>query len=371
MPTADFLVIGAGIAGASVAYRLSSEASVIVLEGERLPGYHTTGRSAAFFVPSYGGRAVRPLTLASAPFFHNPPAGFADRPLLRHRPALYIGRADQAEALDAFHQNIAEDESIVRLSAADVAERAPMLRPFYAAGGLLEPQSYDIEAGALHQGFLKGLKMHGAEVVTDAPVRAITRQGGLWSLDAGEECYEAPVVINAAGAWGDVVALLAGAAPVGLTPMRRTIVTFSPGMPVADWPLVLDVTHQFYFKPESGRVLASPSDETPMPPCDVQPDIDDIAHLIDRLERATRFAIPAIARKWAGLRTFAPDRAPVVGFDDKVPGFFWLVGQGGFGMQTAPALSELAAALALGHAVPEGLAAAGITAATYGAARLR
>jgi len=374
MPAADFLVVGAGIAGASVAYRLSRRARVILLERESQPGYHTTGRSAAFFVPSYGGPAVRPLTLASAGFMHRPPEGFTEFDLLVHRPALYVARADQMAALRGFHKRLhALDDSVAWLEAEDVAARAAMLRPGYAMAGVWEPECHDIDVGTLHQAFLRGVRQQGGRLVTNAGVTGARRAGGLWTVTAGGETYEAPVIINAAGAWGDELARLAGVRPVGLTPLRRTIITFDgpQGADVAAWPLVLDIGHQFYFKPESGRLLASPSDETPAPACDVQPEAEDIARLVDRLERATTLTVPRLNSKWAGLRTFAPDRAPVAGFDDDAEGFFWLVGQGGFGIQTSPALSELAAALALGEAVPQALARHGVSARTYGVARLR
>jgi len=374
MPAADFLVVGAGIAGASAAYRLSRTARVILVERESQPGYHTTGRSAAFFVPSYGGPLVRPLTLASAEFMHHPPADFTDFALLTHRPALYVARPDQLEALRRFHDMLhALDDTVEWLEAEAVAQKAPMLRAGYAAAAVWEPDSHDIDVGTLHQSFLRGFRRQGGQLVTDAGVTAMRREAGLWCVQAGGESYQAPVVINAAGAWGDALAGLAGAAPVGLAPLRRTIITFDgpPDAPVADWPLVLDIGHEFYFKPESGRVLASPSDETPVPACDVQPEAEDIALLVDRLERATTLSVPRINSKWAGLRTFAPDRAPVIGFDDRVEGFFWLVGQGGFGIQTAPAASELAAALAMGEALPPHLSNQGIGPQTYGVARLR
>lgn len=374
MPAVDFLVVGAGIAGASAAYRLSRRARVMLLERESLPGYHTTGRSAAFFVPSYGGTQVRPLTLASADFMHHPPGDFTEFDLLTHRPSLYVARADQLGALRAFHGELMGlDGTVEWLEAGDVMARAPMLAPDYAAAGLWEEACHDIDVGTLHQAFLRGFKRRGGRLVTDAEVTAARRQAGLWHVTAGGETFEAPVLINAAGAWGDELARLAGVAPVGLAPLRRTIITFDgpQGRDVTGWPLVLDVGHEFYFKPESGRILASPSDETPSPASDVQPETEDIAVLVHRLEAATMLRVPRLNSKWAGLRTFAPDRAPVIGFDDQAEGFFWLVGQGGFGIQTSPAASVLAAALAMGEALPAALTEAGLTATSYDVARLR
>jgi D-arginine dehydrogenase len=285
-----------------------------------------------------------------------------------------VARGDQIEALRGFYATLRGlDDTVEWLEAQAVAARATMLRPGYAVAGVWEPECYDIDVGTLHQAFLRGFRRQGGTLVTDAGVSAARRAAGLWAVTAGGERYEAPVLINAAGAWGDELARLAGALPVGLTPMRRTIITFDgpKGVELSGWPLVLDIGHQFYFKPESGRVLASPSDETPMPASDVQPEVEDIARLVDRLQRATTLAVPRPNSQWAGLRTIAPDRAPVVGFDDRAEGFFWLVGQGGFGIQTSPALSELAAALALGEAVPDHLSRHGITPQTYGVARLR
>lgn len=373
MPTADFLVVGAGIAGASVAYRLAADATVTLLERESQPGYHTTGRSAAFFVPSYGGPAARPLTLASEDFLRHPPDGFGEG-LLRHRPAIYIGRPDQADELAAFHRQLkADDPAVELLGKAETLNRASLLRPEYVAGGVYETACYDIDVGRLHLGFLKGFRRRGGTLVTDAGVTEIKRRGDLWVVTAGGERYEAPVLINAAGAWGDELAEMAGVRPVGLAPKRRTVITFAgpSGRDIADWPLIFDIGHQFYFKPESGLILASPSDETPSPPCDARPEDLDIAYLVDRLERATTLSIPKISNKWAGLRTFAPDRGIVIGLDDLAPGFFWLVGQGGFGIQTAPAASLLAAKLALGAVLPEDLRRKGVDIASHGVARLR
>jgi len=374
MPAADFVVVGAGIAGASLAYHLSRRATVILLERESRPGYHTTGRSAAFYVPSYGDPGVRPLTLASRAFFQAPPAGFADTPLLRHRPALYIARADQEESLTAFYNELTgHAPNAALLDAQETLRRAPRLRPDYVQRAVLEPDCYDIDVAALHQGYLRGFKQRSGTLANNAEVTALSRKNGQWRIMAGSTQYEAPVIVNAAGAWGDQLAEMAGAAPTGLTPMRRTVITFPAPEEagVADWPLTFDIGHSFYFKPESGRILASPADETPTPPSDVQPEDLDVAQLVERLETATTLSIPRIENRWAGLRTFAPDRRPVIGYDDSVSGFFWLAGQGGFGIQTAPAAAQLAESLAMGEDAPAALRDQGITAESYGPARLR
>ncbi len=368
----DILIVGAGIAGASAGYFLAGHGSVCVIEGEDQPGYHTTGRSAAFFVESYGNIHIRPLTRASRALFTAPPEGFTDSPLLRDRGALYIARADQQPRLEALANELAGTVADISLrSAEEIRAQVPCLREGYAVAGLYEPDARDIDVHALHQGFLKGLRARGGKVRTHARLTGLARQGGHWLAETTAGPITASVVVNAAGAWGDEVAGLAGAQAVGLTPMRRTIIILPApeGVDVSNWPLVVDVDEDFYFKPESGRILASPADETPMPPCDVQPDEIDIAIAVDRLQKATTLAVPRIERRWAGLRTFAPDRVPVVGWDPQVGDFFWFVGQGGYGIQTAPAMGELIAGLLVHGAVPEALAANGVTAAPYDPAR--
>ena len=350
----DVAIIGAGIAGASLAYFLGERATVTLLEGEAHPGYHTTGRSAAFYAETYGGVAIQPLTTASKSFFHAPPEGFADHPLLSTRGGLHIATAAALPALDeiagAF---VGTGVRIDRLSGADVAARWPQLRPEWLAGALWEPACSDIDVAALHQGFLAGARRRGTRLVTDARVTALRRNDARWHIGTSAGDFEADVVVNAAGAWGDIVAELAGARPVGLMPLRRTVavVDVDPAVP-ADLPLVVAADGSFYFKADAGRLWASPHDEIPCAPSDVQPEEYDVALAIDRLERATTWRIRRLERAWAGIRTFAPDRVPVYGFDPNRPGFFWCVGQGGSGIQTAPAAGALAAALLLGETPP-------------------
>ena len=346
MERCDFLIIGAGMAGASAAYFLRRHGSVAVLEAESQPGYHTTGRSAAFYAPSYGNEFIRPLTLASGPFLHNPPDGFTDAPLLHKRGALYVAREDQLDALQAFHGYLSETGAQTEQIGRDEAlKRCSALRSDYVAAALYEETCYDIDVDALHQAYLRGMAQNG-RVICDAPAQTIRRVGSDWQVETPVGDFAASVLVNAAGAWADEIAKLAGAAPVGLTPLRRTIVilpapeTFNP-----DWPLTLDVDDQFYFKPEAGAVLASPGDETPSPACDAQPEELDIATAVDRLQTATTISAPRIQARWAGLRTFAPDRTPVAGFDPDLPGFFWLAGQGGYGIKTSPALGQMSADL--------------------------
>jgi D-arginine dehydrogenase len=241
------------------------------------------------------------------------------------------------------------------------------------AGGLLEPDAMDIDVHALHQGYLRGLRARGGSLVCGAEARLLAHDGADWQVETAAGGFAAPVVVDAAGAWADELGRMAGAAPIGLVPKRRTAITFDPpaGLPIDRWPAVIDIDEQWYFKPDAGRLLASPADETPSPPCDAQPEEMDIALAVDRIERAASFRIRRIEHKWAGLRSFVADKTPVVGFDDRVEGFFWLAGQGGYGIQTSPAMGRLAAALAAGEGVPADLATLGVDAAALSPRRLR
>ncbi|MBP2314847.1 NAD(P)/FAD-dependent oxidoreductase [Azospirillum soli] len=375
----DFLVVGAGMAGASAAYELASHGSVLVLEREPQPGYHSTGRSAALYTQTYGHPVVRALTVASWDFYTAPPEGFTEHPLLTPRGVLLIGRADQTAALDeAFAEGRRLTPSVERFDAAGALARAPFLRDDYVAGAVWEPDAMDIDVHAIHTGYLRGLKARGGRVVTDAGVRAVERRDGLWVATTPAGVFAAPVLVNAAGAWVDALAELAGVRPIGLVPKRRTAITFDPVFAdpseaggLNGWPMVIDVDEQFYVKPDAGRLLLSPADETPVEPCDVQPEELDIAVAIDRMEQAARFSVRRIAHKWAGLRSFVADKVPVAGFDDEAAGFFWLAGQGGYGIQTAPAMGRTAAALATGGALPPEVAALGVSAADLAPSRLR
>ena len=369
----DFLIIGAGIAGASAGYFLSRHGSTVLLERESAPGYHTTGRSAAFYAPSYGGANIRPLTIASGPFLRNPPDGFSDTPLLSERRALYIARQDQLAELDAFEAELRRLEpDIVRLGPQQARALCSVLREDYVAGALLEPECSDLDVNAVHQGFLRGMRQHGGSVATNATALSIIRVDGKWEVATPSGTWRAPVLVNAAGAWADQVAGLAGLKTIGMRPLRRTIVILPPPPQFSPhWPVVLDVGDQFYFKPESGRILASPADETPSDPVDAQPEEIDIAIAIDRIQQAADIPVRHVDNKWAGLRTFSPDRTPVVGFDDEGPGFFWFVGQGGYGIQTAPMMGRLAESLIIDRKMPEELAGFDVTAATYDPDRFR
>jgi D-arginine dehydrogenase len=372
--TADVIVVGAGIAGSAAAAHLAAGGRVVLLERESQPGYHSTGRSAALFTETYGNRAIRILTGASRAFYEAGADGFAEHPILTPRGALMFAMPGQETALeDAWTELSRDDPRVRRLDAAAARMLVPVLRADRVIGAIHEPDSMDIDVHALHQGYLRRFRRSGGRLVTDAEVRTLVRRAGSWTVATRAGEFAAPVVVNAAGAWADVVAGLAGLPPIGLVPMRRTVLTIaSPlGIDSARWPMTLDIGENFYFKPDAGRLLVSPADETPVPPCDVQPDELDIAIAIDRLMRATTIEVPRVERKWAGLRSFVPDKTTVNGFDPLADGFFWLAGQGGYGIQTAEAMARCAASLIEAGVLPAGIGAAGLDAATLSPARFR
>jgi D-arginine dehydrogenase len=373
MQTCDVLIVGGGIAGASAAYEIAPFAKVILIERESQPGYHTTGRSAAVFAPAYGNRVIRALTAASHAFYQERGGGLADHPVLTPRGALFVGREDQLATLDAVADEIRpEVPDLERLDRQQLLARVPALRAEYVAGGLYDPTSMDMDVAAIHQGYFKAFRARGGQVITDAEVRAIATERTTWRVETRAGPFAAAVLVDAAGAWADQLAEMAGVAPVGLMPKRRTAILFEPSIqPDPAWPVVIDVDEEFYFKPESGLLLGSPADETPVAPCDVQPEELDVAIAIDRIERAASFRVTHVRRKWAGLRTFAPDNTPVVGMEDKTPGFFWLAGQGGYGIQIAPALARAAAKLLVEGVLPDDLLERGLVAEDLLPRRLR
>ena len=361
----DFLVVGAGIAGASAAYELSTSARVCLLEAEERPGLHATGRSAALYDPSYGGREIRALTRASRAFFDAPPEGFNQAPLLTERGCLYIAGPDQTWSLTAMAAEVeATGGHLAPMDRAEALARVDRLRPDYLAAATYDAEAMDIDVDALHQGFLRGARARGAALIVEAAVRAPVRRDGLWRVATAQGEVTAPVLVNAAGAWADEVAEACGAGRLGLTPMRRTalLVDPPPGADIRGWPMVIDADEAFYFKPDAGKLLLSPADETPQPPGDAQPEELDIAIAVDRVQQALDIEVRRVSHSWAGLRTFAPDRKPVVGFDAATPGLFWCAGQGGYGIQTAPAMGRLVAALARGEAAPADITAEGVAA---------
>ena len=351
----DIAVIGAGIAGASVAARLAQAGrTVALLEMEGQPGYHTTGRSAAVFAPSYGPAPIRALTRASETFFLSPPDGFADSPLLSPRLIMMLARSDQQASLDSLVEQVSAAGKTSVIDEREVRTTNPLVREGYAHAAMLDRAGQDIDVGALHQGFLRLFRAAGGELVTGAGVDALERTGDGWRLETRNGSYQAQVVVNAAGAWADVVGEMAGAETIGLLPKRRTAAMIAaPDRPgVADYPITIDIDEQFYLKPDAGRLLISPADETPTEPCDAQPEELDIAVCVDRIEAAFDLQVNRIENKWAGLRSFVADKSPVAGFSKQADGFYWLAGQGGYGIQSSPALSAFAAAQILGQPVP-------------------
>ncbi|MDZ4274941.1 MAG: FAD-dependent oxidoreductase [Erythrobacter sp.] len=340
----DFAVIGAGMAGASIAAELAPHARVLLIEAEDAPGYHATGRSAAFREECYGGPGVVPLTLASGAYLEE--HGF-----LTPRGALYVGRGEDRAAMDAFSTTFAgTGVTIERLSSATLADKVPHVRPDWSEA-LYQPACADIDVAGLHQHYLGAARRHGVDVACRARVARIDLHGGVSTItsERGQQ-WRAATIVNAAGAWVDEVAQIAGVRPIGITPLRRTVAVLrvAPHAP-ADLPLVLDINGGFYFKPDNGRLWLSPHDEVPCDPCDAAPEEIDVAIAIDQFQQVTDWRIEAVERRWAGLRSFAPDRLPVYGADPDQPGFFWFAGQGGFGIQTAPAAARLGAQLLLGQ----------------------
>jgi len=372
--TDDVLIIGAGIAAASLGYFLAPHAKVTLLERESQPGYHSTGRSAALFMASYGTDQVRALTLASRAFLDAPPPGFSDVPILSPRGALFAATPEQAELLDEHCALLARMSPLSRrLSRDETVAMVPVLRPELLLGGALEPDASDIDVHALHQGYLRGLRRRGGQLVCDAEVTHIERHGAEWVVMAGGREHRAALLVNAAGAWCDEVARLAGVAPIGLQPKRRSAFTFAPpaGMDATRWPSVVGADESWYIKPDAGVLLGSPANADQVPPHDVQPEELDIAIAIDRIETATTLQIRRPIRTWAGLRSFVADGDLVGGFDAAVPGFFWVAAQGGYGIQTSAAMGQACAALLRGAALPTHLADHGLTPAMLSPARLR
>lgn len=371
---ADFLVIGAGIAGASVGYWLAPHGRVVLLERESQPGYHSTGRSAALYMASYGTPQVRALTLASRAFLSAPPPGFAEHPLLTPRGALIVAEPGQEAELEEWWQALrAVTDQAQRLDAAAACALVPVLRPERVAGAVYEADAADMDVHAIHQGYLRGLRRAGGSVACDADVTSLRRLEDVWQVEAGGQRHEAPVVINAAGAWADVIAQRAGVAPIGLQPRRRSAMIFAPpaGLDSHTWPLACGVGEDWYFKPDAGMLLGSPANADPVAPQDIQPEELDIALAIDRIQQMTTLEIRRPTRTWAGLRSFVADGDLVGGFDPDAPGFFWVAAQGGYGIQTSAAMGEACAALARGLPLPERIAGFGLSEAMLSPARLR
>lgn len=368
----DFVVIGGGIAGVSAAAHLAPHGSVILVEMESVLAYHTTGRSAALFVVNYGTQGSRPLALASQAFLEKPPEGSADIPLLTPRGLLWIAGESQMSGLMEIAREGRESgtESEV-VASEEVLDLVPVLDPGHIAGGLFEPSAKDLDVSALHQAFVRIARKGGAEIQTRSPVTAIERKGSGWVVEAGDHTITCRAIVNASGAWGDLVAALANIEPIGLQPMRRTAFMVPGKREYADWPMVVDADQRFYFKPDGAQLLCSLAEEEPSDPADAKPHMEDVALAIDLINETTTLGIRSVNSQWTGLRTFSPDRDLVIGEEPTAPGFFWLVGQGGTGIQTSPAYGALLASRMLGTDIPNDLVEAGVDPASTDPGRFR
>ncbi|MDP4597756.1 MAG: FAD-binding oxidoreductase [Pseudomonadales bacterium] len=360
MEVFDIIIIGAGIAGASVAAQVSDQARVLLLEKEERPGYHATGRSAAAYIPSYGSdnAALRLLTAASRAFLKEPPHSFQVPSIMRQRGLLTLYPTGSEANLNLDWQVLRQQFSgITRVETDFIRQQIPAVRDEYASAGLYESDVYDLDVHALHEGYLRTLKAQGGKLITRVTVDQIISSGNGWQVNTSTASYSAPLLVNAAGAWADDVAALAGVSCVGLVPKRRTAILVEPpqGCDVAEWPLVMSSTGSFYFKPDAGLLLVSPADEHATVPCDAQPEELDIAYAVDFAEQALDLRVKQVKHSWAGLRSFVEDSTPVIGFAPNANGFFWLAGQGGHGIQTAPATARLAASLLLAQGLPDDL----------------
>lgn len=370
----DFVIIGAGIAGASVGYWLAPHGRVVILERETHPGFHSTGRSAALYMASYGNEQVRALTLASKKFFDAPPQGFAQHALLSPRGALMVAERGQEAVLEQ-HWAVLEQmkTGARRLTPSQACTLSPALRPERIVDALIEPDAADMDVNAIHQGYLRGLVAQGGKVDVNSEVINLLQQDDHWIVTTKrDEVWRTPIVIDAAGAWADEIANLAGVTRVGLQPCRRSALLFKPEGygDFSKWPMTYGASEDWYFKPDAGQVLVSPANADPVLPQDVQPEELDIAIAIDRIESMTNFKITRPSHTWAGLRSFVEDHGLLGGFDEIKSGFFWLAAQGGYGIQTSPAMGEACAALARGLPIPREIADWGLTKEMLSVARL-
>ncbi len=365
--TSDVIVIGAGIAGASAAAELAAGLSVRLLEMEDRPGYHSTGRSAATFVPSYGPPVIRALTRASADVIVTPPEDFCADPIVAPRGEFVLGLPGDDIHIDAYRQIGMHD-----IDLDEACTRIPLLKRDALQVVLCQEDAYDLDVDLLHRSYLRLFKQRGGKLVCNAEVTALSRDGGAWTAATPAGTYAAPVVVDAAGAWADQVAGLAGVPPVGLQPRRRSIAVVTPpdGVDVDTWPLAISAGETFYFKAQSGKLLISPADQTPVEPHDAWADDMALAEAIDRIQGCLDIEVNRIDHTWGGLRSFVADGDPVAGFDPDADGFFWLAGQGGYGIMTSPALARITAALVSGNAVPTDIANCGVTSEQLSPARL-
>ena len=374
MPQADFIIIGGGIAGASTGFWLSRQGRVVVLERESHPGYHSTGRSAAIYTAAYGTPQVRALTLASREFFDHPPEGFCEHPLLSPRGEMTVDfTGDAAELNNQYLSAKATVPQMQLLSADEACARLPILRRDKVHGAIYDPSASDIDTDALHQGYLRGIRRNGGQVHTDTQVLGLHRDAeGQWQVQTRAQTFSAPIIVNAAGAWADQLGAMAGAAPLGLQPKRRAAFVFAApeGLETHHWPMLVSLDESFYMKPDAGMFLGSPANADPVAPQDIQPEELDIAMGIYQIEEATTLTIRRPTRTWAGLRSFVHDGDLLSGFDPVIPGLFWVAAQGGYGIQTSPAMGQASAALVRGAPLPEALTRFGLDAGMLSPARL-
>jgi D-arginine dehydrogenase len=368
----DFLIIGAGISGAAAAYELAQLGSATLIEAETTPGYHSTGRSAALYTPNYGGAIVRRINHASGAFLKTPPTGFCEHPLLTPRGSLTVAAPGEEDGLTPILNRSGSGGEVETVAAARALELAPLLRPERVAAAAYEKGVMDIDVATLHQGYLRGFTLRGGHLICGKRVESLDRLNGHWRAIAGDNILSGRVIVNTAGAWAGQVGEMAGAAPIGLVPKRRTAIIVDPpsAMNIDAMPAIDYVGSDSYLKPDAGRIMASPGDQTPTEPQDARPDELDMAVLVDWLERETRVSVSRIAHSWAGLRSFVADQTPVVGFDATAPDFFWLAGQGGYGIMMAPALGRATVDLIVSDHLPSDLREGGIEERDLSPARL-
>lgn len=358
----DFIVIGAGMAGASAAFELAEDSNVLLIEAEAQPGYHSTGRSAALFTRNYGTPLVRKINALSEPFFRAPPHGFTDQPLLHPRGALTVAAPGNEAVLDAVLKASTTDHPIVEMATGAALDLVPFLRPERLSRAVFEQGVTDIDVALMLQAYLKGFKARGGTLCCNAPVSTLARSNGTWMVTAGNATYRCRTIINAAGAWADQIGRMAGLSPIGLVAKRRTaiIVDALPGTDVACLPCVDFSSSDAYIKPEAGKLMACPGDATPTVPQDVQPDEMDMAITADLIQRETIIPVRRISHSWAGLRSFVSDESPVMGYDPSAENFVWHAGQGGYGIMMAPALAKAVASVCQNEPLPEAFSSSGM-----------
>ncbi len=373
MQTFDMAIIGGGIAGLSLAYFLSPHRSVVVLERETALGYHSTGRSAAEFVLRYNAPEICQLAAIAKDFFDGPPEGFSDIPLLKQRGGVMIASAEKASRLEeVFLTELAFTPGLEPLDEEEILARVPILKPGYAAAAFYDPNFWDIEVESLLQGYVKGARRHGAEIRERHAVLSASHDGQAWTIETSTGFVRAKTVVNAAGGWADPIAEIFGVKPLGIIPHRRTAITVDlpEGIDISAMPEINEIDEDFYMKPDAGRLLACPADATPCEPGDVQPEELDVAWAAHYVEEATTIPVHRVAKSWAGMRSFSSDRLPVIGAAPDQPDFFWLAGQGGYGILTSPALGALAASLLTGQPQPEGFGVQALDPSKFNPVRL-